>query len=76
MHNSPQLGIILSNLPEIDARRNIDALSPSCNSTEVEVESGPPVPLRGRTKGLNVHAVTLLRVTRADQRAQHAVDLA
>ena len=32
-----------------------------------------PVPPPGRAKGLNIHAVTLIRLTHADQRAQRAM---
>lgn len=32
-----------------------------------------PVPPPGRCKGLNIHAVTLIRLTHADQRAQRAL---
>ena len=35
-----------------------------------------PVPPPGRVKGLNVHALTLLQLTAAPQRAQRALQLA
>jgi hypothetical protein len=34
-----------------------------------------PVPPLGRSKGLNIHAVTLIRLTQADQRAQRAMQI-
>ena len=34
-----------------------------------------PVPPPGRTRGLNVHAVRLINLTRADQRAQRAMQI-
>lgn len=47
------------------------------NTTPVLFQSSQedlhPVPPPGRVKGLNIHAVTLLRLTHADQRAQHAM---
>ena len=34
-----------------------------------------PVPPPGRSKGLNIHAVTLIRLTQADQRAQRTMQI-